>query len=130
MNLEQIKEDTFNKVKENYKPNSPKKKIMLGVIVVLLGALGLEVSNNDWDLGKLIDTKSFSESKVMRDKEGNIVTEGGKYEDEYNCDDFTTKTEAQRFYEKAGGIEKDFNRLDGNKDGEACENLPKSAKTQ
>lgn len=115
-------------VKNNYKPNSPKKKVLLGVIVVLLGALGFEMSNTDFDLGKLIDTGSLSESKVMRDKQGNVVTEGGKYEDEYNCADFATQGEAQSFYEKAGGVTKDFNRLDGNKDGQACEALPQKKK--
>lgn len=120
-------------------------KGILGVIiVVLLGALGLEVSNNDWDLGSIFSGSSVSDSKVMRDeqgnlqrneqgdfltrvmrdKEGNIVESGGKYTDEYNCSDFSTKAEAQSFFVKAGGINKDTNRLDGDKDGEACEGLP------
>ena len=66
--------------------------------------------------------------QVSRDAEGNIVPDGqagGKYTDEYNCSDFATQAEAQRFFEKAGGIEGDTNRLDGNKDGQACESLPK-----
>lgn len=116
------------------------------VIVILLGALGLEVSNNDWDLGSIFSGSSVSDSKVvrdeqgnvaydangniitriMRDKEGNIVENGGKYTDEYNCDDFATQEEAQSFFEKAGGVRADTNRLDGDKDGEACESLPKS----
>lgn len=128
MDLEHIKDQVTQKVKQNYKPNSPKKKILLGVIVILLGALGLELSKTDFDLGTLVETGSLSESKVMRDKEGNVVTEGGKFEDEYNCDDFSTQSEAQNFYEKAGGVTKDFNRLDGNKDGSACESLPKTKK--
>jgi hypothetical protein len=101
------------------------KPILMVVIAILLGAFGLEVSNNDWDLGKLLSGSSVSEARVMRDKEGNVVTSGGKYTDEYNCDDFSTQPEAQKFFEKAGGPNKDVNRLDGNNDGVACQDLPK-----
>ncbi|MDQ3018940.1 MAG: hypothetical protein M3Q64_03655, partial [bacterium] len=37
------------------------------VIVILLGALGLEATNNDWDLGSIIAGNTVSESKVLRD---------------------------------------------------------------
>jgi len=103
--------------------------------VALLGALGLEVSNNDWDLGKLIETRSLQESKVVRDESGNVLFDKfgeittdslkGKKADDYNCEDFSTQPEAQAFFEKVGGVGNDVNRLDGNKDGEACEALPK-----
>lgn len=106
--------------------------------IALLAAFGLEVSKNDWDLGKLWETKSFQESKVSRDesgnilfdKLGNIVTDKskGKKADDYNCSDFSTQPEAQGFFEKVGGVGNDVNRLDGNKDGEACESLPKGKK--
>ncbi len=105
--------------------------------VALIAALGLEVSQNDWDLGKLWETGSFQESKVSRDasgnilfdKAGNITTDSskGKMADEYNCDDFDTQPEAQAFFEKLGGTEYDVNRLDGDKDGTACESLPKGS---
>ena len=65
--------------------------------------------------------------RVLRDREGNVVTEGSanaKYTDEYNCDDFETQPEAQIFFDNAGGLENDVNRLDGNKDGVACQALP------
>lgn len=124
------------------------KPILMVVIALLLGAFGLEVSNNDWDLGKILSGQPVNETKilrdekgnlkqdsvgnfvtrVLRDKAGNIVkdnTEGAKYTDEYNCDDFTTQPEAQTFFDNAGGVSKDTNRLDGDKDGEACESLPK-----
>jgi hypothetical protein len=66
------------------------------------------------------------ETKVMRNKLGDVVTDGsGKATDEYNCSDFATQPEAQAFFEKAGGVSKDTNRLDGNKDGVACQDLPK-----
>lgn len=136
--------DKFSK--ENLKPKTGKKKVLLGVIVILLAALGFEASNNDFDLGSILKGESLSDSKVlrdeagnvktdaegniltkiMRDKMGNITTDGsGKAENEYNCDDFSTQGEAQNFYEKAGGIKGDVNRLDGNKDGVACQDLPK-----
>ncbi len=116
-------------------------KARIGLIVAfvaLLAALGLEVSQNDWDVGKLIQTGSFQESKVARDESGNILfdTDGnittdstkGKKADDYNCDDFATKPKAQAFFEKVGGTDNDLNRLDGDKDGEACESLPKGSK--
>ncbi|QQS21413.1 MAG: excalibur calcium-binding domain-containing protein [Candidatus Moraniibacteriota bacterium] len=65
-------------------------------------------------------------TKVLRDKEGKAVPEGtpgAKYTDEYNCEDFGTRGEAQMFFTNAGGIGNDTNRLDGDKDGEACESL-------
>ena len=124
-------------------------KGLLGiVIVVLLGALGLEVGNSDFDLGSLMSGNSVSDSKIIRDEHGNAVqdstgkyvtqllrdkagnvvpagTAGAKYTNEYNCDDFTSQPEAQAFFEKSGGVQGDTNRLDGNKDGQACESLPK-----
>ena len=133
---------------------SNKRKVAKGilgiVIVVLLGALGMEVSNTDFDLGSILSGESVSDSKiernvdgnlnrtddggfvtrVMRDKTGAVVPDdqaGGKYTDEYNCDDFTTQPEAQTFYSNAGGANGDVNRLDGNKDGQACESLPKGS---
>lgn len=109
-------------------PESKKKivkPVLMGILALLLGAFGLEASNNDWDLGKLLSGSTLEEAKVMRDKEGNVVTSGGKYTDEYNCDDFETQPGAQKFFTNAGGPSKDTNRLDGDNDGEACESLPK-----
>lgn len=100
------------------------KPILMIIIALLLGALGLEATNNDWDLGKLLSGSSLSEAKVMRDKEGNVVTSGGKYTDEYNCDDFSTQPEAQKFFKNAGGPSQDTNNLDGDNDSQACESLP------
>jgi hypothetical protein len=103
-------------------------KGILGVaIVILVGALGLELTNTDFDLGKLLGGQGIEESRVLRDKSGNVVsagTEGAKYTDEYNCDDFTTRAEAQSFFQNAGGPSQDTNNLDGDNDGEACESLP------
>lgn len=109
--------------------------ILIIAFIALLAAFGMEVSKNDWDLGKLWETKSFQESKVSRDEKGNILFDKmgnittdkskGKEADDYNCKDFATQPEAQSFFLKVGGTGNDINRLDGNKDGEACESLPK-----
>lgn len=111
---------------------------LVAIFIVLLTALGLEASKQDWDVGKLIKTGSFQESKVSRDTKGNILFDKlgnittdvtkGKKADEYNCDDFKTQPEAQAFFQKVGGTGNDPNRLDGNKDGQACESLPKGTK--
>lgn len=120
--------DTSEKTKKILKP------ILIGVGALLLGAFGLEASNTDFDLGKLFSGSSLEESKVARDdsgnilydKEGNVVTDStiGKKASDYNCDDFATQPEAQKFFEKMGGVDKDIYRLDGNNDGQACEALP------
>lgn len=115
-----------------------KMRIYLAIIgILLLAALGLEATQNDWDLQKLWETKSFEQSKIVRDeagnvlfdKFGNITTNGelGKGADEYNCEDFENQPEAQNFFEKVGGVGNDLNRLDGDKDGSACEALPASS---
>ena len=133
--------------KENLKPSTTKKKVLLGVLVILLGALGLEVSNTDFDLGSIFAGNSVADSKIERDANGNLQadssgnlitrimrdmngdpvadgTKGAKYTDEYNCDDFRNQPQAQKFFTKAGGPNKDVNGLDGDNDGEACESLP------
>ncbi len=104
------------------------KTVLIAILALLFGAFGLEASNLDWDLGKLLSGSSLEEARVKRDKKGNIVTEGGKYTDEYNCSDFDTQPEAQEFFINAGGPNEDVNRLDGDNDGVACESLPKEKK--
>jgi hypothetical protein len=112
----------------NYIPDTTEKKVLLGLFGLMTAALGMEVSKTDIDLSTM--------TKVFRDKEGNVVSEAdvkagkvvGKATDEYNCDDFKTQGEAQAFYDKAGGVTKDTNRLDGDKNGVACQSLPKNAK--
>ncbi|MEA4910560.1 hypothetical protein SDC9_07955 [bioreactor metagenome] len=107
----------------NYKPDTTEKKILAGAGAVLTGAGVLEATQNDWDLS--------TGKKVLRDLQGNVVdptspeAKNAKYTDEYNCADFKTQPEAQAFFIKAGGPSNDTNRLDGDKDGTACESLPK-----
>lgn len=124
--------NTSEKTKKFLKP------LLIGVGALLLGAFGLEASNNDFDLGKLFSGSTLEESKITRDdignvlydKEGNVVTDAtkGKKASDYNCDDFTTQPEAQKFFQKMGGVNKDIYRLDGNNDGQACEVLPLEVK--
>lgn len=123
------KEGISGELQENYKPDTWEKKILLGVFAVLGGTLGMEATETDYDLGKLVKGEGLAGSKVLRDKEGNVVTDAtkGKPTNDYNCDDFDTVGEAQRFYTNAGGVSEDTNRLDGDKDGEACESLPKGS---
>ena len=114
-----------------------KARIALAVaFFALLAALGMEVSNKDYDVGTLLKTKSFEQSEVQRDSAGNVLYDifgeittdasKGKTADEYNCEDFGSQPEAQTFYDKVGGVDKDINRLDADKDGEPCESLPKT----
>jgi len=82
----------------------------------------------------LWNTGSFQEAKVQRDEQGNVLYDAfgnvttdssiGKTADEYNCSDFETQAQAQTFFDNLGGTGNDVNRLDGDKDGEACESLP------
>lgn len=123
---------------------------MLGVGILLLAALGLEATNTDVDLGSMWEGNSVSESMIERDADGNLMeddeggfmtsiwrdmngnevpegTDGAKGEDAYNCADFATQGQAQVFFDNAGGVDNDINRLDGNKDGVACQSLPAGA---
>lgn len=113
-----------------------KARIFLVVaFIALLAALGLEVSNNDYDMKSLWETKSFEQSEMQRDESGNILFDlggnrtsdpkKGKQANDYNCVDFESQVQAQAFFEKVGGLGNDVNRLDGDKDGEACESLPR-----
>lgn len=42
----------------------------------------------------------------------------------YNCTDFKTQKEAQQVFDFCGGVKNDIHKLDGDKDGIVCENLP------
>jgi hypothetical protein len=113
------------------------KKLQMGiigaVIVVLLGALGMEVGETDYDMGALIRGDGLAGSKIIRDEVGNINFDGVSplvancESNEYNCSDFTYQAQAQDVMDRCGGKGKDINGLDGDKDGRACESLPKNA---
>lgn len=107
------------------------KPILGFIIVLLLGALGLETTNTDWDLGALLNGEGMQGAKVIRDEQGNINFDGvlpaiaSCESDTYNCSDFLYQAQAQDVMERCGGAGKDINGLDGDKDGLACEDLPK-----
>jgi hypothetical protein len=74
----------------------------------------------------MIKTGSVSESRVLRDEKGNIKLDAMCDQPTYNCDDFATQQEAQEVYNHCKyGSNNDPHRLDGDKDGIACESLPK-----
>jgi hypothetical protein len=106
-------------------------KVILGaVIALLLAAFGMEATQNDYDMGTLMETKSFAAAKIERDQQtGNIInvdTFCGSTEIDYNCSDFKTQAEAMTVYKRCGELGKNMDvfRLDGDKDGLVCESLP------
>ena len=114
--------------------NTTARIIIGGVIVLLLGAFGLEATNTDFDLGKAVQTGSLSKAKIERDPStGNIVnadTFCNSTEIDYNCSDFKTQKEAMDIYNKCKSVGKNMDAfgLDGDKDGLVCESLPKGDK--
>ncbi len=115
---------------------------MIGFIILMLGAVGLEVYDYDLDLGKLRETKSLSESRVesVKDWEWNTVRlVGSCVKADVNCDNFATQADAQATYNRCaaeieknnagieGALKLDIYGLDRDKDGIVCEALPSGA---
>lgn len=99
---------------------------MLGIAIVLLAAFGLEVSNTDLDLGKLIGGQSVEDSLIKRDPAGNPIFGATCEQNVYNCGDFKTQKEAQEVYDTCHTSDNpDRHGLDKDGDGVACQNLPK-----
>lgn len=94
-----------------------------GLFIVLLAALGLEVSGNDFDIQKLFQTGSFEESRIERTDDGTWLIGEDCQESKYNCSDFEYQEDAQALFEKCGGVSNDVHGLDRDKDGIACEAL-------
>lgn len=101
------------------------KPVFGGLLILLAAAFGLELTNNDWDLGKLLSGSTAQEAKIKRDASGNFLLESCE-DDIYNCASFKLQKDAQEVLDKCGGAGYDINKLDGDKDGLACENLPKN----
>lgn len=97
---------------------------LVAIFLVLLAALGLEVSGNDWDLGKLIQTGSLEESKIEKTDGGHWLIGEECQKEALNCSNFTYQQDAQDLFEKCGGLENDIHGLDGDNDGLVCEALP------
>jgi hypothetical protein len=106
-------------------------KAILGVVIaILLGAFGMEVSKTDYDMGTLMETKSFEAAKIERDPAtGNLTNVDGFCQSEkidYNCSDFKTQAEAMEVYNRCSTLGKNMDAfgLDRDKDGLVCESLP------
>lgn len=98
---------------------------MVAAFLALSVALGLEVSGNDWDLGKLWQTKSFDEAKVEQADNGNWLIDDERCQaDDLNCSNFEYQEEAQELFEYCGGLSNDIHGLDRDNDGVVCEALP------
>ena len=98
---------------------------MIGIGVVLLVALGLEASNTDVDLGRLVETGSLSESMIKRDENGKALYGATCEENVYNCSNFKTQPEAQEVYDTCTSAEnRDRHGLDKDGNGLACQSLP------
>lgn len=98
---------------------------MIGIGVVLLVALGLEASNTDVDLGRLVETGSLSESMIKRDENGKALYGATCEENVYNCSNFKTQPEAQEVYDTCTSVEnRDRHGLDKDGNSLACQSLP------
>ena len=109
------------------------KVVLGGVIAILLAAFGMEATNHDYDVQKVVETRSLSAAKIERDPQGNIMnvdTFCSAEKIDYNCSDFKTQSEAQGVYDRCKSLGKNMDvfGLDGNKNGIVCESLPKGAK--
>ena len=113
------------------------KWLLLVLMVVVLGALGMQITDYDLDLETLWKTGSVQESRVET-KRGVKVIGSACVWDNLNCSNFASQTEAQAKYEMcADKIASDNNKdkaavrnldvygLDGDKDGVVCEALQK-----
>ncbi len=99
---------------------------MIGIAVVLLAALGMEMSNTDIDLGKLATGHSVHDSMIKRDTSGNPIFGATCEQNVYNCGDFTSQKEAQEVYDTCHTSDNpDRHGLDKDGDGVACQSLPK-----
>jgi len=98
---------------------------ILGIMVILLGAMGMEIADTDFDVQKLIETRSFAESRVNVTENGTWLIGACQERDNYNCSNFKYQEEAQRMYNDCGGADNDIHNLDGDNDGIVCEALRK-----
>lgn len=101
---------------------------ILALMVVLLGAFGMEMTGNDYDVQKLVETGSFAESKLDQTSDGTWIYSDDCGKEMFNCSNFSTQAEAQELFESCGGLNEDVHGLDRDKDGIVCEALPKGEK--
>jgi hypothetical protein len=90
----------------------------------LLAALGLATAAVDIDASACTQKcKKKPKDKRAACKQKCKDKDGGSSRD-YDCADFATQRDAQRFFEQEGGPRDDPHGLDGDGDGVACESLP------
>lgn len=105
-------------------------KVVIGAMIALLvAAFGMEVTNHDYDVKKLAETKSFAASKIERDDKGNLINIDSFCKSEkidYNCKDFKNQVEAMEVYNRCASSGKNMDAfgLDRDRDGKVCESLP------
>lgn len=116
------------------------KQILLWTGIVAATALGLEVFDYDLDLETLRRTWDIQESRVQNVKGVKLIGDCvvADAEDDLNCANFQTQSQAQSVYQKCADRIKAYNSdksaeeiarldvygLDGDKDGIVCEHLP------
>ena len=114
------------------------KGILIGLMLLVVLALGIETADYDIDLGKLLETGNVQESRVQTiTKNGSSARVFGTcIKQDINCDAFKTQGEAQAKYDTCAAIIKrdnpnikninalDIYGLDGNNNGIVCEALP------
>lgn len=125
-------------------------KPVLGVfLAMLMGAFGLTATNKDYNVGTLLKTGSLEQAKMPVDDKGNVVYGNpeevakliydsvGNFkpeacsQDVYNCGNFRYQEDAQQFFDKCRGTSgKDVNRLDGDGNSVACQNLKSKNKNK
>lgn len=119
---------------------------LLWIIFILLAiAMWLEWFNYDVDLQKLWKTWNYKESRIenIKDKNWNTIRLIWQcVKANVNCDNFKTQIEAQKVYNTCMKEIKENNKnidnpkkldiywLDKDKDGIACEALPKTKRTK
>lgn len=105
-------------------------------MVLVAGAIWLQVTDYDLDIATLWETGSIQESRVEYKDGVKII--GDCISNNLNCSNFTTQPEAQQVYEDCANEIASYNSnvdraqiknldvywLDGDKDGIVCEALP------
>lgn len=116
------------------------KGLLIALLLVIVGALWLHLVDYDLDLGTLMKTWSFTESRVQTKKWVKIIW-SDCLENNLNCDAFANQEEAQAKYnycaQKIAADNEwqtqesvrnlDVFGLDRDKDGMVCEALPRAA---
>ena len=82
-------------------------KLKMGIVLILVAGMlsGCSVNDFYYSSDDSSNTRSYEKGK------------------DYDCPDFATREEVQKFFEDNGGPSNDFHTLDIDGDGEACESF-------